>query len=58
MQIITQLGNLSGLAPGAVATIGNFDGVHQGHREIFRRIVSEAKRRNCSSMVVTFTPIR
>ncbi len=56
MQIITQLENLSDLPPGAVATIGNFDGVHQGHREIFRRIVSEAKRRDCSSMVVTFTP--
>ena len=56
MQIIKQLDDLSGLAPGAVATIGNFDGVHRGHREIFRRIVSEAHRRSCSSMVVTFTP--
>ena len=56
MQIIKQLEDLSALAPGAVATIGNFDGVHRGHREIFRRIVSEAHRRNCSSMVVTFTP--
>jgi len=56
MLVIKDLESLSGLVPGAVATIGNFDGVHQGHREIFRRIVSEAKRRNCASMVVTFTP--
>ncbi len=56
MLVIRDLENLSGLVPGAVATIGNFDGVHQGHREIFRRIVSEAKRRNSVSMVVTFTP--
>jgi riboflavin kinase/FMN adenylyltransferase len=56
MQIIKQLKNLTDLTAGAVATIGNFDGVHLGHREIFRRIVAEARRRNCSAMVVTFTP--
>jgi riboflavin kinase/FMN adenylyltransferase len=56
MQIIKNLDLITDLAPGAVATIGNFDGVHQGHREIFRRIVAEARRRDCLSMVVTFTP--
>ncbi len=56
MQVIKEFQNLSSLSPGAVATIGNFDGVHLGHREIFRRVVSEASRRNCSSMVVTFVP--
>lgn len=56
MQVIKQFQNISGLSFGAVATIGNFDGVHLGHREIFRRVVAEARRRSCSSMVVTFIP--
>ena len=56
MQVIKQFQNLSDLPSGAVATIGNFDGVHLGHREIFRRVVAEARRRDCSSMVVTFIP--
>ena len=56
MQVVKGLENFVISSPGAVATIGNFDGVHLGHREIFRRVVSEARNRNCSSMVVTFVP--
>lgn len=56
MQVIRDLKDLSRIPAGAVATIGNFDGVHLGHREIFRRIVAEAKERNCSSMVISFIP--
>lgn len=56
MQVINELKKFPEQSSGAVATIGNFDGVHLGHREIFRRVISEARRRNCSSMVVTFIP--
>lgn len=56
MQVVSDIKNLSGISSGAVATIGNFDGVHLGHREIFRRVVSEARSRGRSSMVVTFVP--
>lgn len=56
MQVIRDLKDLSRIPAGAVATIGNFDGVHLGHREIFRRIVAEAKERNCPSMVISFIP--
>ena len=56
MQVIKDFQDLTGFPFGAVATIGNFDGVHLGHRAIFRRVVSEAQNRNCSSMVVTFIP--
>jgi riboflavin kinase/FMN adenylyltransferase len=56
MQVINDIKNLSDLPSGAVATIGNFDGVHLGHRAIFRKVVSEAQHRSCSSMVVTFVP--
>ena len=37
-----------------VATIGFFDGVHQGHRYLIRQVKDEAMRRGMKSMVVTF----
>ncbi len=40
----------------AVVTIGNFDGVHLGHREIFRQTVAQAKRIGGTSVVFTFRP--
>lgn len=39
-----------------VVTIGNFDGVHLGHREIFRRIKRAAREIDGVSMVITFDP--
>jgi len=39
-----------------VVTIGNFDGVHLGHREIFRKIKRAAKEIDGVSMVITFDP--
>jgi len=40
----------------AVVTIGNFDGVHLGHREMFRRLKSAARQLGGVSVVVTFHP--
>ena len=37
-------------------TIGNFDGVHLGHREIFRRVRELARARDGVSVVITFAP--
>ena len=39
-----------------VVTIGNFDGVHLGHREIFRRVKHSAKEIDGVSVVITFDP--
>lgn len=39
-----------------VVTIGNFDGVHNGHREIFRRMKEQCALKGLKSMVVTFDP--
>jgi len=41
---------------GSAVTIGNFDGVHLGHREILRRVVERARRDNLRATVVTFDP--
>ena len=40
----------------AVVTVGNFDGVHPGHREIFRRVRAAAAESGGVSVVVTFIP--
>ncbi|MRR06667.1 MAG: bifunctional riboflavin kinase/FAD synthetase [Deltaproteobacteria bacterium] len=40
----------------AVVTVGNFDGVHLGHRAIFKKISQAAAERGGVSVVVTFTP--
>ena len=37
-------------------TIGNFDGVHLGHREIFRRVREAAREQGGVSVVITFVP--
>lgn len=39
-----------------VASVGVFDGVHRGHREILRRMVDSARESNCESLVITFDP--
>ncbi len=37
-----------------VATIGTFDGVHRGHREVIRTLLSEAEAVGAEPLVVTF----
>jgi riboflavin kinase/FMN adenylyltransferase len=37
-------------------TIGNFDGVHRGHRELLRRTVEYASEAGIPSLAVTFSP--
>lgn len=41
---------------GAIATIGFFDGVHAGHSQILKRIVTSANELKLSSLVITFWP--
>jgi riboflavin kinase/FMN adenylyltransferase len=56
MKIIHDLEKLTAVPPHTVATIGNFDGVHLGHRAIFRRVVAEARQAQGTATVITFNP--
>jgi riboflavin kinase/FMN adenylyltransferase len=56
MIIYKNLSDIREKLPNAVVTIGNFDGVHLGHREIFRRVKQAAAELGGVSVVVTFVP--
>jgi riboflavin kinase/FMN adenylyltransferase len=44
------------LPRGGVATIGNFDGVHLGHRRILEAVVARARETGRPSIAITFEP--
>jgi riboflavin kinase/FMN adenylyltransferase len=51
--------SLAGIPPGfgpTVAAVGNFDGVHCGHREILSTVAAEARALGGRSVAVTFEP--
>jgi riboflavin kinase/FMN adenylyltransferase len=41
---------------GSVLTIGNFDGVHAGHRHLLRRVIELGRERHLKPAVLTFDP--
>jgi riboflavin kinase/FMN adenylyltransferase len=45
----------AGFGP-SVATIGNFDGVHLGHREILSSVVRDARGQKARAVAITFDP--
>ena len=55
MDVIEGSGKFS--PPGETSlTIGNFDGVHLGHRELLRRTVAHARDLRLQAVALTFTP--
>ncbi len=56
MRLIRGIHNLRDRHRGCVATIGNFDGVHQGHQKILDQVIAEARRRGSKSTVMLFEP--
>lgn len=56
MRLIRGFHNLRASDRGCVATIGNFDGVHLGHRAVFRRLIDLARGYQRPATVITFEP--
>ena len=56
MKVIRGLHNLEPEHQGCVATIGNFDGVHLGHRAVFGRLLEKGRALGLPATVITFEP--
>ena len=56
MKLYTDLSDIKEPFADACVTIGNFDGVHLGHQMLFSEVVTRARKRGGTSIVVTFDP--
>ncbi|WP_027857407.1 bifunctional riboflavin kinase/FAD synthetase [Marinobacterium jannaschii] len=56
MELIRGLHNLRDKHRGCVATIGNFDGVHRGHRRVLQQVKDKAHELGLPSVVIIFEP--
>jgi len=56
MQIVTGRNIHDKILDASIVTIGNFDGVHRGHGEIFAHLKRRSLERGLPSVVVTFEP--
>lgn len=52
MQIINSI--YEKINDSTILCIGNFDGVHLAHQEIISKVISDSKKNDCKSMVITF----
>ena len=58
MRLVRHLSDMphSDLARGSVVTIGSYDGLHPGHRQILDRVQAAARRTGVPSVVMSFEP--
>jgi riboflavin kinase/FMN adenylyltransferase len=55
MRVVTALSDAGPGVP-SVVSIGNFDGLHLGHRAILDTVVRRARELDCQSVAITFSP--
>lgn len=56
MKIFRSIDDISQTFVNACVTIGNFDGVHYGHQQLFKKVVEKAKAIQGTSVAITFDP--
>ncbi len=56
MEVINGLENIKKPFKNPVLTIGNFDGVHLGHQQLFKHVLKRAKEIDGEAIVMTFYP--
>ncbi len=56
MEILKSYKNVPENLKGSVLAIGNFDGVHRGHKAVFAKAQAEAERRGVITGAMTFAP--
>lgn len=56
MQLIRGIHNLRAEHRGCVATIGNFDGVHRGHRAVIDALKQRAQEHGLPALLITLEP--
>ena len=56
MKIFRNIDRINEVFPRPCVTIGNFDGVHFGHQQLFATVVEKAKKQNGTSVAITFNP--
>lgn len=56
MQIFRGIKEFPSSVSACVASIGNFDGLHLGHRELIARLLLQARKKGLPSVVVSFQP--
>jgi riboflavin kinase / FMN adenylyltransferase len=56
MRVVPDLSEFCEPLHKSAVTIGNFDGIHLGHRELLGRVVRSARELGGTSVVVTFDP--
>jgi riboflavin kinase/FMN adenylyltransferase len=56
MEIVRSLGAFRPTGGGSAVAVGNFDGLHRGHRKILARLIGEARKAGLPAYVLTFSP--
>ncbi|RLA18043.1 MAG: bifunctional riboflavin kinase/FAD synthetase, partial [Gammaproteobacteria bacterium] len=56
MQLIRGINQLQSFSQGCVLTIGNFDGVHTGHKVVINKLAEKGKLLGLPVVVMVFEP--
>ena len=55
MEIIRSINDMKAL-DSSVVTVGNYDGIHLGHQDVLKHIISVGKKEQIPSCLITFDP--